>query len=62
MNEHTQAWAYDKLWHACQNALFVIDHLLTNCVPSDKQRLERVAEELRAALEYHEGIDERLKP
>ena len=61
-----QAWAYDKLWHACQNALFVIDFLIRGCDDDyegryDKERLEGVAKELRAALEYREGINERLE-
>lgn len=59
----------DKLWHACQNALFVIDSLITDYAKDrytlpkpHEERLTRVAEELRAALEYQEGINERLKP
>ena len=46
---------YDKLYHACNNALFVVEHLLRTCTERDKGTLRAVREELRNALGYKPG-------
>ena len=46
---------FDKLYHACSNALYVVEHLLTTCTEDDKETLRAVREELRAALNYQEA-------